>query len=107
MEPESPFTIRENHPAGATAALAAPLAIVIVWLANTFGANMPVEVGVAIAALLTALPTMLVSWRTPRISIPDIPGAVEDRGIATGPVDLAETVPAKTDEPDTDANAGM
>lgn len=78
---ESPFTVRENHPAGVTAGIAGPLSIVLVWIATQLGVEMSVEVAAAFAGLFTAIVTAIVSARTPRITIPDLPEAVQERGI--------------------------
>lgn len=95
-----PLTVTEQHPTGVTAAIATPLAIVITYLVNLIpGANMSPEVAAAFAALIIAIPTVIASWKTPRITIPDLPEAIEERGINTGPGDVPVTDAADTPNP--------
>lgn len=77
-----PVTIAEQHPTGVTTAIATPLAIVIAWLASLIpGLDMGTEVAAALAALIVAIPTLIASWRTPRIMIEDRSEPIENRGI--------------------------
>lgn len=79
---EHPFTITEQHPTGVTALTATALVPLIVWLVSLIpGVEMPTEAALGLAMVIFAVPTLIASWRSPRITLPDVPSAPVDRGI--------------------------